>query len=77
MRFAKHFAISGVDGAALAPGSHVISVHLGEFPDFILIRLHYKPTGKQPPMRHKDHEHNIILFMCQEIVNEQQKCGFI
>ena len=31
MRLAEHFAIGAVGSAALAPGSHVVGIHLREF----------------------------------------------
>ena len=39
MRLAEHFAVGAVGGAALAPGGHVVGIHVGEFPDFGLVRI--------------------------------------
>ena len=33
MRFAKHLAVLDICGATLAPGGHVVSIHLGKFPE--------------------------------------------
>jgi len=37
VRLAEHFAVDTVGGSALAPGSYVVGVHLGEFPDFVFV----------------------------------------
>ena len=63
MRLAEHFAVGAVGGSALAPGGHMVGVHIGKLPDLILVcivgystiwavgkflGLHSSAFGKQP-----------------------------
>ena len=37
MMFTEHLAVADVGCSAIAPGSHVVSIHLFKFPDFAFI----------------------------------------